>query len=313
MTAPQAALPAQRRLSRGLFGALVAYLLLLPFPPLLLFGPLAGILAVSRPATVREWLWLGLAALVAGLALAAAPSAMTQEVSLAFAAMFTGAFVALLVWQRGPVLRRAAVAAILAAGAVGVGSAILGISWADLVGAFRDQLQLSLSAVVDEAALPAEQAAAAREVVDLIARIYPGLAVLGAMVGGTLAAAVAHRIAGRPATPAPGRFREFRFNDHLIWGALATFGVFMLPLPSPWGEVLANAMVVWSGLYLARGLAVAADIMAPWPVVPRVALFLSAVLLLRYALGVILLAGVADTWIDIRRALRPSPSGGSES
>jgi hypothetical protein len=313
MTAPQAALPAQRRLSRGLFGALVAYLVILPFPPLLLFGPLAGLLAVSRPGTIREWLWLGLAALVTGLALAAAPSAMTQEVSLAYAAGFTGAFVALLVWQGGPVLRRAAVAAILAALTVAVGCAVLGITWSGLTGAFRDQLQLSLAAVVDESALPAEQAAAAREVVDLMARIYPGLAVLGAMVGGTLAAAVSHRIAARPATPAPGRFRDFRFNDHLIWGALATFGVFMLPLPAPWGEILGNLMVVWTGLYLGRGVAIAADVMAPWPGVPRVALFLSAVLLLRYALGVLLLAGVADTWIDIRRAVRPSPSGGSES
>ncbi|MBS1241862.1 MAG: conserved hypothetical rane protein, partial [Gemmatimonadetes bacterium] len=156
-------------------------------------------------------------------------------------------------------------------------------------------------------------AAAAREVVDLIARIYPGLAVLGAMVGGTLAAAVSHRIVARPITPAPGRFGDFRFNDHLIWGGLATFGVFMLPLPSPWGEIIGNLVVVWTGLYLARGAAVAAEVMAPWPVVPRVALFLSAVLLLRYALGVLLLAGVADTWIDIRRAVRPSPSGGSES
>ena len=313
MTAPQAALPAQRRLSRGLFGALVAYLVILPFPPLLLFGPLAGLLAVSRPGTIREWLWLGLAALVTGLALVAAPSAMTQEVSLAYAAVFTGAFVALLVWQGGPVLRQAAAAAILAALAVGVGCAVLGITWSGLTGAFRDQLQLSLAAVIDESTLPAEQAAAAREVVDLIARIFPGLAVLGAMVGGTLAAAVGHRIATRPASPAPGRFRDFRFNDHLIWGALATFGVFLLPLPAPWGEILGNLMVIWTGLYLTRGVAIASDVMAPWPVVPRVALFLSAVLLLRYALGVLLLAGVADTWIDIRRAVRPSPSGGSES
>ena len=36
--------------------ALVGYLLLAP--PVLLFGPLAGLLLLSRPSTLREWLWL---------------------------------------------------------------------------------------------------------------------------------------------------------------------------------------------------------------------------------------------------------------
>ena len=30
-----------------------------------------------------------------------------------------------------------------------------------------------------------------------------------------------------------GRFREFRFNDHLVWGAIFTLGMVLVPLPSP--------------------------------------------------------------------------------
>ncbi|HET7470637.1 MAG TPA: hypothetical protein VFJ81_13225, partial [Gemmatimonadales bacterium] len=36
--------------------ALAGFLLLAP--PVFVFGPLAGLLLVSRPGTVREWLWL---------------------------------------------------------------------------------------------------------------------------------------------------------------------------------------------------------------------------------------------------------------
>jgi hypothetical protein len=45
-----------------------------------------------------------------------------------------------------------------------------------------------------------------------------------------------------------------------------------------------------------------------WPAPVRIALFLSAVLLLPYALGALLVLGLADTWIDIRRDRVP-PSG----
>lgn len=312
MTSPQAAPATRRRLSRGLFGALVAFLIL-PFPPLLLVGPLAGLLVLSRPGSLREWLWLALAALMAGLAVGSSPRTVVEEVSLAFAAVHTGVFAALVLLRGGPAHRRAAAAAVVSAGTVGIGCAALGISWAELTGAVRAQLQTSLGLLVDPGAVPPEQLAAIREGVELVGRGYPGLAVLGAMAGGTLAAALVHRVARHPVAPAPGPFREFRFNDHLIWGALLTFGAFLLPIGQPGREVVGNVLLVWAGLYLARGVSVAGAVSAGWPVFPRVALFLSAVLLLPYALGALLLLGVADTWIDIRRAQRPSPSGGSES
>lgn len=312
MTSLPAAPPERRRLSRGLFGALVAFLFL-PFPPILLFGPVAVLLLIARPASMREWVWLALAAGITGLAFAWGPRTVLEGVLLAFAAVFTGGFTALILARGGPALRRAALAALLAAALVSAGSALLGITWPELVAAVRMQLQASMDLVVDEAALTADQLASIRAGIDLAGRLYPGLVVLGAMAGGTLAAAVVDRIAPRAAFPAPVAFRDFRFNDHLIWGALLTFGALVLPAAVPWRDGFANGMVVWAGLYLARGGAVAGTVTAAWPAFPRIALFLSAVLLLPYALGALLLVGVADTWIDIRRATGPSPSGGLES
>ncbi len=95
----------------------------------------------------------------------------------------------------------------------------------------------------------------------------------------------------------------------MIWGAIVTLALVMLPLPAPFAEFAANALVVWAGLYMARGTAVVGHMAGRWPLPLRISLALAALLLLPYALGGLLLLGLADTWLDFRRADPPPTQG----
>lgn len=158
--------------------------------------------------------------------------------------------------------------------------------------------------------MPAAQETTIRQGLTAMATVFPGLAFLGALAGGSLATALTGHLAARTHVNAPGSFTGFRFNDHLIWGALAALLLVRLGLSAPWDDLALNLLVAWAGLYAARGLAVWLARAADWPTPLRFALFLSAVLLLPYALGGLLVLGVADTWLDIRRE-QPPPEGGN--
>ncbi len=69
---------------------LLGYLVL--FPPLFVLGPLAGLLAASRPTTLREWAWIG-AAVLWLLTSAVRPGGLATEILSAWALFLTGAFV----------------------------------------------------------------------------------------------------------------------------------------------------------------------------------------------------------------------------
>jgi hypothetical protein len=306
MTSGAAAPASGRRHPRGLLGALVVFLLL-PFPALFLLGPLGGLMALARPSGFRQWLSLGLVLLLAGLS-ATAAAGLDQEVTLAAGTIFTGVFLALLVWRPGPPFRLAVAAALATAVLMVIGCAWVGFSWDEVRAAVDRQWQEGMTFLLTGSKVGAEQEAAMRQAIQLLAGIFPGVALLGAVAGGTLAAALAGGTGRNPLAEIPGPFARFRFNDHLIWGALASLALVMLPLPAPWSDLATNLLVVWAGLYVARGAAiwVARSRFLPTPVL--VALFLSAVLLLPYALGALLVLGLADTWIAIRRD--PPPPGG---
>jgi hypothetical protein len=68
-------------------------------------------------------------------------------------------------------------------------------------------------------------------------------------------------------------------------------------------------LLVWAGVYLARGTAVALSMVARWSLSFRLALFISGALLLPYAAGALMLVGLADTWLDLRRGHGPPAQG----
>jgi hypothetical protein len=193
---------------------------------------------------------------------------------------------------------------------VAAGCAVIGLRWETIHLALQSQLQDAMSLVADQSGLPEASVAELREMMNVMARAYPGLAALGAIGGGSLAVALAARIARHPIAPSPGPLAGFRFNDHLVWGAVVTLGLFLLPLRDPWADLVLNLVVIWVGLYAARGWAIVLTASRRWPTGLAIALVLGAVLLLPYVLSGLLILGLADTWIDIRRALSPPPTGG---
>ena len=109
----------------------------------------------------------------------------------------------------------------------------------------------------------------------------------------------------------PARFRDFRFNDQLVWGAIFTLGLVLAPLP-PAGKVVGlNLLIVWAGLYSTRGLAIVAAITAGTAPLLKLFAVVLALLLAPVALGSCVALGLADTWLNVRGRLQPSVPGGT--
>ena len=300
----------RRRVPRGLFGALVAFLFL-PFPAICLTGPLAGCLILARPHGLREWAWVGAAITISALGFGAA-SSLAQQIFFAYGVAFTGSFLALRIWRPGPALARATVAAVDTAALVAIGAWALRLEWSSIRSDLEADFQRALALVTSGSPVPGSQMDQLRETMATMASVYPGIAVLGAMGGGALASALAWHITGGRSGPEPRTFRSFTFNDHLIWGAILNLGLVLLPLPAPFSDFAANSMVVWAGIYIARGAAVMGSTAGLWPLPLRISLALVALLLLPYALGGLLLLGLADTWLDFRRAPPPPTQGATD-
>jgi len=94
---------------------LIAFAYLLLAPPGFLLGPLGGLLALSRPSTLREWAWLVVSLGAMGAWLAPAGDA-PEQLLRASTVLVTGGFLAMTLAWKGPAFRRA-LAALAIAGA----------------------------------------------------------------------------------------------------------------------------------------------------------------------------------------------------
>ncbi|HEV8150302.1 MAG TPA: DUF2232 domain-containing protein [Gemmatimonadales bacterium] len=303
---------------RGTWGAvavLAGFLLLAP--PLFVLAPFVLLTLASRPRTLRELLWLGAALVGTGVVLQGSSGLaleLIRDSALVLAAVF------LLVSMRGgSVLARGLLAVLLTAVAIGIWEASRGVSWPELQSAFTTLLQDSYRALLAPATAGGkppnpELKSFLQPFIDAapdFARALPGLLALEGLAGLALASLWHHRLAARPLGRAPAPFRRFRFNDHLIWGAIFTLALLLAPLPAPWKAVAVNLLVLGVGLYATRGLAVVAAVLAPAPGPPKLLAGILAILLFPVALGLCLALGLADTWLDIRGRLAPPAPGGS--
>jgi hypothetical protein len=296
-----------RRMPRGLFGALVVFLIS-PFPALCLAAPLAARLLFARPRTGREWGWIAAAVFLIAAGLSAERT-VARDLLIGYGLVFTTAWMTLMALRPGPIFPRTAVAAVDSATLIALLAWGLGIQWADVHRILEGQFRQQLSDAMALWSAPPSSGRDLEPVATWMASLYPGLTVLAAMAGGLLANAMAWHITGGRTGPEPGRFRDFRFNDHLVWGAIVTIGLVLAPLEPPWSVLAFNLLVVWAGVYGARGLAVTFTMLARFSLSLRLAIWVSAALLLPYAAGAIMLVGLADTWLDLRRTNRPPAQG----
>ena len=314
MTAPAAPVSG-RRVSLGAVAVLAGFLLLAP--PLYLLGPIALLTLLARPKTTREFFWLAVAAAGVSAALAGPAPLGAQLIrvsGIALAVLF-----ALLAFRgRAALFSKAFASMVLAAVAVGVWAALQGLHYADVESAFTEMLRVSYRSLVD---LGGTDPKSRQDLEDFvrpfleaapgIGRLMPGLLALEALGGLALAWLWHHRLSAIPLGVPPGRFRDFRFNDHLVWGAIFTLGLILVPLPAPVPAIALNLLVVWAGLYVLRGLAILCAILAPTPTLLKLLAAGFAFLLIPVALGACLALGLADTWLNIRGRLTPPVPGGA--
>ncbi|HEX6068174.1 MAG TPA: DUF2232 domain-containing protein [Longimicrobiaceae bacterium] len=281
----------------------------------LVFVPLA--LIMLTVALERRWRWIvaGLALGMLGLTTIGGP---LGQISRAWALLLGGAFVLVAVWRPGwGVLPRAlaAVGAAAAAGGLWVG---LSGGWQPLDTRVREEL-VAMADRTFEAARQAspespwvgDLAEAARQMAELQANLFPGLLALQSLAALGLASWLVARFRRREADPFTVRpWREFRFNDQLVWLLIAGLALMLLPLGAVATRLGYNAVVFMAALYALRGVGVFLFLS-----VGASSLFmivfgtLAAVFLYPLILGAAILIGLGDTWLDVRgRAVAASRS-----
>ena len=246
MTAVAAA-PVRRRGPTGAIGVLVGYLLLCP--PIFVLGPLAGLLMVSRPASLREWWWLfgTLLWIAASLVL---PGGIAVQMLQAWGVFLTGAFLSLMLVRPRSFVDGALGATAVGLSAVTVCAWAIGVHWQDIQLAVAhdgweycrallgpDGLEGGLRQLLgrqrrpDASARFRQTVEAMEEMVGPTAALYPGVLVLVALPGLAVAWNWYHRIATRPIGPPPAPFLGFRFNDQVI--CLLIAGVILVASNDP--------------------------------------------------------------------------------
>lgn len=276
------------------------------FPPLFVLGPLAGLLVASRPRTLREWAWIGAAALwlVVGLW---QPGGLAEQMLHAWALFVTAAFVALMLSGRVALVPGALLSTVFGLGAATAWTWWLGSRWQEVQLAVAHSGWEFCRQLLEEArnstrSLHAVQvyAAALGDGVAVLAQLFPGVLVVTALPGLALAWAWYHRIAARPAgRPAPP-FGRFTFSDQMVWLVVACLVVMVLPLPGPVNDLAANLAVVVGGLYAARGAAVLSGTVEGFPLPVMILILIGVFLFLPVAVGGAFALGLADTWVDFR-------------
>ena len=282
-----------------------AYVVL--FPPLFVLGPLAGLLVASRPRTLREWAWIGAAALWLGVSVWQ-PGGLAAQMLHAWALFVTGAFVALMLSGRTPLVPGALLATVFGLGAATAWTWWLGTRWQEIQLAVAHTGWDFCRQLLDQGGLTPERMEALRvyvgalsDGVAVMAQLFPGLLVLSALPGLALAWAWYHRIAAQPAgRPAP-RFGEFGFSDQLIWLVVACMVTLVIPLPAPVNALAGNLAVVVGGLYAARGAAILSGTLDGFPVPVLLVILVGVLFVLPVAPGGCFALGLADTWVDFRR------------
>lgn len=276
-------------------------------PPVLLFGPLAGLLLLSRPATPREWVWLVGAVLWCAVWLSQ-PGGVAVQLAHAHAVLLTGTFLALTLWRPSARFSRTLVASALAGAALVLWAWHLGLSWGEIQRAvehnlwtYNRDLVLRLSEATGSGAEGMLDNASS--MVRTAGSLYPAAMTLAGLAGLRLAWRWYHRIARNPLGPAPARFTAFQFNDQLVWGWVLGLALCLLRLPPAAGIIGGNLLLVLAVLYAVRGLAVfsAGSGRVSAPVIAAVSIV--AMFLLPFVVAGLTLLGLADTWLDFRRRL----------
>ncbi len=128
--------------------------------------------------------------------------------------------------------------------------------------------------------------------------LVPAFAALQSIAALAVAWSLYHRMNGVPLGPPLGKFRDFRFNDQLVWGVAVGASIFLLKAFADGRNAGLNLLVFFGFLYLLRGIAIIV-----WTVrgrATRVMLVISSVFGWWLMGPIALVLGLGDTWLDWR-------------
>lgn len=311
---------------RGGLGRLVIGVIgfVLVAPVALVALPLTILLIVSRPRTWRELLLGGLAG---GYALwwLALPGDLPDQLLRAAAVVTASVFVAFTIRTPSSFIHRAVAAVTTAAGGLYALGLAYGITWNEMRWWVTHRVSVSSRVMLGQLWATAAQQdgsgfratladfeAWITPVLQWVGNLYPALLALEILAGLGLAAAIYYRVAVTPHGRPLGRLRDFRFSEHLGWGAALPLVILLVPKLLAAKAVAQNLLLVTAVLYAVRGLAVAAfglQLVGAGGLLLWLLIGVFVVLMLPVVLGGAIVLGVVDAGLDLRRRWVAPPTG----
>jgi hypothetical protein len=139
--------------------------------------------------------------------------------------------------------------------------------------------------------------------VPLMADFFPATLAVQMLAGLALASVFYHRM-NHPTSDKLGRFRDFRFTEHLGWAAVVALGIVLITRFAVAKILAANVLIVAGVLYALRGAAVVsfALAMAGGPgFFTKAVIVFSILFMLPVVLPGAILLGVVDAGLDLRQ------------
>ena len=281
-------------------------------PAGLLTLPLAALMFFSHP--MQRGLRL-IAALAGGISLwwLAQFGDPPQQVVRAIAVMGTAVFIITLAYTNWSLVHRSLIAMVAAAIGVTAFVTVSRMSWSEIrwwvesqIG-FSAQITLSWLSTWNEADSGAVGSVIQIEdwfevAVPLMADFFPATTAIQMLAGFALASVLVRRM--DPARNTLGRFRDFRFTEHLGWAAVVALAIVLMTRLVAIKLLAANVLIVTGVLYALRGAAVMsfALAMSGGPGFFTTAMiFFAIVFMLPVVLAGTILLGVVDAGLDLRQ------------
>ena len=302
-----------RRSGLGLWLLVVAGFAFAIFAPIgLLTVPLAGLVLVSRTKNHAVT-----AVLLTGVSLwwVVQVGEPPDQIVRAVAVMGTVVFLGMVFNTDWSLTHRALVAVGAAAGGVTLALGALGTSWPEIRWWVASRIEFAAQFWLTQLSggiggEPPGNDTIARQaedwyqtVIPLMADYFPATVAIQTFVGLVLATALFRRFAPA-ATVAVGKFRDFRFSEHLGWIPVIALGNVLVAKAATAKLLAANVLVVAGLLYALRGAAVTwyGIALAGGPGLLTTGLIaFSVVFMLPVVLIGTILVGVVDAGLDLRR------------
>jgi hypothetical protein len=149
-----------------------------------------------------------------------------------------------------------------------------------------------------------------RQIAPVGTTFFVALLLLESIAALGLAWSLHHRLSRARVGPPLAPLREFRFEDQLIWGAIAGLVMVLLPKLAAIKTVGLNLLVFVGALYGLRGLGVMTwFLVAPGRWLGLAAIVLCTIMPLFWSIPISL--GIGDTYWDWRRRPRPKDADGA--